>query len=230
MYLAIDTATDNLSVALLEEVELMGELNWRTHQNHTAELIPTILHLLGRAKSNLDAVEGIAVAKGPGGFTGLRVGITTAKGLAMSLRVPLVGVGTLEAWAYPYVGLDLPVCPIMEVGRGEVAAAMFRRSNDSMRHMVEEHITTTDKLSPGIHEPTIFCGNLSDATKERLKESLTSNALFAGTQKASSRAYYVGRLGLIKVERHELDDPSTLQPIYLRRPSITQPRKVAKTG
>ena len=230
MYLAIDTATDNLSVALLKEGELIGELNWRTHQNHTAELIPTILHLLERAKSGLDDLKGVVVAKGPGSFTGLRVGITTAKGLAMSLRVPLVGVGTLEAWAYPYIDLDTQVCPIMEAGRGEIAAALFRKSDDNLKRIAEEHITTVDKLSSEIREPTIFCANLSDATKEKLREVLTTNALLADVGEAVSRAAYVGRLGLVKMERNELDDPATLQPIYLRRPSITQPRKVAKTS
>ena len=81
MYLVIDTATKDLGVALMDETEVAGQFHWRTRQNHSAELVPAILHLLGKADLGLHDLKGFVVSLGPGGFSGLRVGMTTAKGL-----------------------------------------------------------------------------------------------------------------------------------------------------
>ena len=228
MYLAIDTATESLSIALSEGSELVGELTWRSRQNHTVELIPTLNYLLDRAKTDLGSLTGIIVAKGPGSFTGLRIGITTAKGLAISIDVPLVGISTLEAWAYPYAGTGLPVCPLQEAGRGEIAAASYRWRNGQSERLTAEHITTVEDLCQHIQEPTIFCGKMSASTRAALRERLAEKALVMETQVLTSRAAYMGELGRLKIERGELDDPSTLQPLYLRRPSITEPARATK--
>ena len=228
MYLAIDTATNNLGVALLEGQELVGEVTWRSRHNHSAELIPTLLQLLERGKADLQSLSGIIVAKGPGSFNGLRVGITTAKGLAMSLGIPLAGIGTLEAWAYPYVGTGLPVCAIQEAGRGEVAAALYRWRDGRSEVMIPEHITTVKDLCQHINEPTIICGDMSEDTRTGLEESLGEAARLVEAQSLPHCARYLGELGRLKIERGEVDDPSTLQPLYLRRPSITQPAKASR--
>ena len=90
MYLVIDTATKDLGVALMDETEVAGQFHWRTRQNHSAELVPAILHLLGKADIGLHDLKGFVVSLGPGGFSGLRVGMTTAKGFAVSTDAPLV--------------------------------------------------------------------------------------------------------------------------------------------
>ncbi|MFQ5933242.1 MAG: tRNA (adenosine(37)-N6)-threonylcarbamoyltransferase complex dimerization subunit type 1 TsaB [Dehalococcoidia bacterium] len=228
MYLVIDTATSRLGLALLDDSELVGEVTWHTRQNHTAELVPTLEYLLDRAKVELHSLKGIIVAKGPGSFTGLRVGITTAKGLAMSTEAPLVGVSTLEAWAHPYVGTGLPVCAVQEAGRGQVAAAIFQWSNDHTERILSEHITNAEEICRHIRRPTILCGEMSDSTRTALKESLDDNALMTDTRGLTHRAAVLGQLGRLKIERDELDDPPTLQPLYLRRPSITKPSKSKK--
>ena len=94
MQLAIDTSTNTTSVALVQDSEVLAELTWRSGQNHTVELLPQLAHLLNQAKLNLQSASGIIVARGPGSFNGLRVGFSTAKGLAFSLGIPIVGIST----------------------------------------------------------------------------------------------------------------------------------------
>jgi tRNA threonylcarbamoyl adenosine modification protein YeaZ len=102
MQLAIDTSTDIASLALVKDDQLIAELTWRCGQNHTIQLLPNLEYLLRQAKLDLRSVNGIIVARGPGSFNGLRVGLSTAKGLAFSLGIPVVAVSTLEAEAYQH--------------------------------------------------------------------------------------------------------------------------------
>ena len=229
MYLVIDTATKILGLALVDSSGLVGELTWRTNQNHTAELIPSLRYLLKKAAIELHDLQGIVVARGPGSFTGLRVGMATAKGLAISTGVPLVGISTLEAWAYPYAATDLAVCPILEAGRGKLAAALFKWAGGLIDRVMPEHITSLDDLCPRVREPTIFCGQVSPDVAARLKELLGPRALVVEAEHPDPRPLYLGQLGLQRIEAGQADDPATLEPLYLRRPSITRPSR-AKSG
>ena len=225
MYLAIDTATSTLGLALLDEEEVAGQLYWRTNQNHTAELIPAIRYLLAKAEKSLHDLQGFIVALGPGGFTGLRVGMTTAKGFAVSTGAPLVGVGTLEASAYPYTGLGAPVCSILGAGRAGVAAATYLGENAILKKVVAEHITTIETLASTVGEPTIFCGGITPEIESELRERLGARALVPPMAAQGPRAIYLAELGRRRIETGDLDNPTTLQPLYLRRPSITKPSR-----
>ena len=130
MELAIDTSSNIVSVALSHAGEVLASLTWRTMQNHTIELLPNLVRLLQQAKLELGSVEAIIVAKGPGSFNGLRVGISTAKGLASALNIPLLGVNTLEAEAYPFAFTGLPLRPVQKAGREEIATALYRQKGD----------------------------------------------------------------------------------------------------
>ncbi len=122
MQLAIDTSTDTASIALVRDAEVLVELTWHSGRNHTTQLLPNLSRLLDKA--DIHSVNCIFVAKGPGSFNGLRVGVSTAKGLAFSLKIPLVGISTLEVEAYQHAETGLPVCPIFNAGRGEIATAI----------------------------------------------------------------------------------------------------------
>jgi len=110
MQLAIDTSTDTTSLALIQESGVLTELTWRCEQNHSVELLPHLVDLLRQAGTSLQSLTGIIVARGPGSFNALRVGVSTAKGLAFSLGIPIVGISTLEAEAYQHneTGGSLP--------------------------------------------------------------------------------------------------------------------------
>ena len=220
MQLALDTSTDMASIALVDDSEVLAELTWHCGQNHTTQLLPNISYLLG--KTSIKSISGIFVAKGPGSYNGLRVGISTAKGLAFSLKVPVVGISTLEADAYQHAETGLPICPIYNAGRGEIATAMYQMKGDRWRRLATEHITTVDALE--ITDRTIFCGELVSAIAPRLRSMFGELAMIAAPAARLRRASFLAELGQMRLANGDSDDPVTLQPLYLRRPSITTPR------
>ncbi len=225
MQLAIDTSTDTASVALVQDGEVLAELTWRSGQNHTVELLPQLAHLLNQAKLNLQSISGIIVAKGPGSFNGLRVGISTAKGLAFSLGIPIVGINTLEVEAYQHAGIGLPICPIFNAGRDEIATAMYQRQDSEWCRLVAEHITTVEALCTQITTKNIFCGEFIPIIASLLRKQLKDWAVIPASASRLRRAGFLAELGLKRLKAGDYDNPATLQPIYLRRPPITQPKQ-----
>ena len=221
MELAIDTSTETASIALSSQGEVVAELTWPAGQNHTVELMPNLIHILQRAKLNLKDLDGLIVAKGPGSFNGLRVGMSVAKGLAFALGVPLVGISTLEVVAFPYAATTLPVCPIQNAGRSEIATALFQAEQGKWRCLIEEHITTSDGLLTEIKGRTIFCGKIPNEVVSQLRERLGNEALIVEGAGGLRRAGYLAELGWRRLKEGDFDHSPTLQPLYLRKPSIT---------
>ncbi|MAE11487.1 MAG: tRNA (adenosine(37)-N6)-threonylcarbamoyltransferase complex dimerization subunit type 1 TsaB, partial [Dehalococcoidales bacterium] len=107
--IAIDTSTDTAGLALGQDGEVVAELSWFCGRHHSTQLLPNLSHLLNQTGLSLESADCIIVARGPGSYNGLRVGISTAKGLAFSLNIPIVGISTLEAEAYQHAATGLPV-------------------------------------------------------------------------------------------------------------------------
>ncbi len=224
MQLAIDTSTDTASLALVQDGEVLAELTWRCGQNHTVQLLPYLSHLLSQTNLRLEAADGIIVAKGPGSYNGLRVGISTAKGLAFSLGIPLVGISTLEAEAYQYAEIGLPVCPVFNAGREEIATAIYQKKGGEWRQLTAEHLTTVEVLCSQITTRTIFCGEFVPSIAEELKKRLRQKALILSPATHLRRASFLAELGLKRIKAGEYDNPTTLQPLYFRGPAITRPK------
>ena len=222
MELAIDTSNNSASIALSQQGEAQAEFTWLSEQNHTVELVPNIRHLLQQTGVRLDDLDAVIVARGPGSFNGLRVGVATAKGLSYALGIPLVGIGTFEVEAFPHRLAGLPVCAVASAGRGEVGAAMYEPREGELVPLFTEHITTIEKLCSRIVSPTIFCGHLPPDTVHQLVRSLGDKAVVSHGLR---RAGYLAELGWRRLGRDESDDPATLQPIYLRPPSVTKPKR-----
>jgi len=221
MLLAIDTSTDTASIALVQG-EAPAELTWHCGQNHTVELLPRLARLLSEAKVGLQAISCVIVARGPGSFNGLRVGISTAKGLAFSLGIPIIGISSLEVIAYQHAETGLPICPIFNAGRGEIATAMYQKKDNKWCQLVAEHIATVDALCSEITTKTIFCGEIVPLIANQLRKQLKQKAIIATTE--PRRASLLAELGRQWLEAGDYDNPTTLQPLYLRRPAITQPK------
>ncbi|MBI2847574.1 MAG: tRNA (adenosine(37)-N6)-threonylcarbamoyltransferase complex dimerization subunit type 1 TsaB [Chloroflexi bacterium] len=224
MYIAIDTSTDIASLALVHDGGIVAELAWRCGQEHTVQLLPNLAHLLGQAKLVPQAAKGIIVAMGPGSYNGLRVGMSAAKGLAFSLAIPMVGVSTLEAEAYQHSGCGLPVCPVLNAARGEIATAMFQMTEGKWSQLVPEHITTVEALCAGIKDKTVFCGEFISAISDKLRDMLGEKAVLLSPAANWRRAGFLAELGIKRLESGDHDNPVTLQPLYLRSPAITQPK------
>jgi len=224
MELAIDTSTNIVGVALSQRGETLIELTWRSAHNHTVELIPNIAHLLQQADIEPNAIEAIIVAKGPGSFNGLRVGISTAKGLALSLDIPLLGISTLEITAYPFACTALPLCPIHKAGREEIAAALYQQVDNEWRCLEKEHVTTLDALCQQINQETLFCGEIPQDIMSTIQRNLGKRAIISQTG-ALPRVGFLATLGWQRLNERGGDDLAALQPLYLRPPHITKPRE-----
>ena len=231
MQLAIDTSTDTASIALVQDGEILAELTWHCGQNHTTGLLPNLTCLLNNNGLNVQSISAVIVARGPGSFNGLRVGISTAKGLAFSLGIPVVGIGTLEAAAYQHAETGLPICPIFNAGRGEIATAMYQRRNNKWHQLTTEHITTIDILCSEITTKTVFCGDFIPSVASQLRKQLKQKAVIPPPATRLRRASFLAELGQVQIEKGNFDNPASLQPIYLRRPPITKPkRRLTKMG
>ena len=224
MQLAIDTSTDTASLALTQDSEVLAELTWCCEQNHSTQLLPRLTTLLNQSKLDIQSTSGIIVARGPGSFNGLRVGISTAKGLAFSLGIPIVGISSLEAEAYQHAETGLPVCSIFNAGRGEIATAIYQKKDNEWRQLIAEHITTVETLCSQITTKTIFCGEFIPLIATQLRKQLKQKAVIPPPATGLRRASFLAELGLKRLKAGDYDNPATLQPLYLRRPAITKPK------
>jgi len=223
--LAIDTSTEYATLALSSKGEVITDITWHAGQNHTAECIPHLISLMDQAGISISDVDCVIVARGPGSFNGLRVGITTAKGIAFAQKVPVVGISSLEVEAHRFADTGLPVCAIVNAGRGEIAAAVFQKMKGTWSRLVDEHITIIDELVHRILGRTIFCGRIPDDDNIRIKELLKEEAVVIDEWSPQNRTASLVELGWKRLREHDYDDVTTLQPLYLRKPSITQSKK-----
>ena len=224
MLVAIDTSTDNASLALAQDSQILAELTWHCDRNHSVELLPQLGYLLNQAKLDLKSISGIIVARGPGSFNGLRVGISIAKGLAFSLGIPIIGISTLEVAAYQHAETSLPICSILNAGRGEIATAMYQQKGNQWLALAAEYITTVDTLCSETNTKTIFCGEFVPVIAEQLRRQFKRRVVIPLLASALRRGGYLAELGRQRFEAGEFDDVATLQPLYLRRPHITKPK------
>lgn len=223
MELIIDTSSSAASVALSHKGRTLASLTWQTAQNHTKELLPNLVCLLQQTKVELGSIEAIVVAKGPGSFNGLRVGISIAKGLVFALNIPLLGVNTLEAEAYSFAFTGLPLRPIHKAGRSEVATALYRQIDNEWQCLEAENLTMVETLSRRIKQKTLFCGEIPTDIISEIQQNLGRRAIISQSN-CPSRATSLAILGWRKLSSGERDNPVTLQPLYLRPPHITKPK------
>lgn len=227
MELTIDTASEMASVGLSQEGALVAELTWRCPRNHSAELLPTLQYLMQRAGVDKSDLQAIFVCTGPGGYTGLRVGVSTAKGLAFALGLPLVGVGRLEVDAYQHADYPGPICPIHRAGRGELAWAVYARDASGWREVLPPRLSSLDGLLAAGRrrlKSALFCGEISEELAERLREALGRQVAGAGAALSVRRAGFIAELAWRRLVAGQTDDAASLKPIYLREAVVAQPR------
>ena len=225
MELCIDTSTAIAGVALTHEGRLLHEMTWRAGREHTVQLMPAIEGMLRRASVTPQELDAIIVAVGPGSFSGLRVGMSAAKGFGLALGVPLAGVSTLAVEAYPHGAVGLPVHPVLDAGRGEIAVGSYRFSRDLPEETEPPRITTVEALCAEVCEPTLFCGEHLDAVGREIAGLLGPLAVIPPASALARRPSNLAALGWAMLQRGEIQDPAVLQPLYLRAPSITKPKQ-----
>ncbi len=221
MELSIDTASDWASIAVSDEGRLLGEMTWRCERQHSVQLLPSIQALLARLDVDKSDLSAVFVCTGPGGYAGLRVGVSTAKGLAFALKSSVVGVGRLEAEAYQSAGCGRPICAIHRAGRGELAWAVYKGTRPEWREVVAPRLSTPELLLSDAPPDALFCAEEGDGVEEMLS---ATGAKFAAIA-LRRRAGFLAELGWRRLAAGHADDVFALKPLYLREPAIGPPKR-----
>ncbi|MBP2655751.1 MAG: universal protein YeaZ [Firmicutes bacterium] len=216
--LALDTATLVSSVALATADTLLAEMTLETKKNHSEQLMPHIEQLLALAEVSKSEVEAVAVSIGPGSFTGLRIGLATAKALAYAWKVPVVGVPTLAAMAF---GCPVPgaiLAPTLDAQKGNLYLALYSGQGGAVtpigKPRVVNHSDAFAELAK-MDEPVVVLG---EAVKLYSSQLASEPRLYiAGPHIAMPRAANVAFLGLSMLAAGEKHDVMTLEPMYIRR-------------
>ena len=218
MELSVDTSTRYASVALSREGAVLVEITWRSERNHSVELVPAIREVLRRGMTKTSELESIFIARGPGGFSALRVGISTVKTMAVSLGIPLVSVGTLDAEALPYLNVGRRVCAIIGAGRDRLYVGWFDAASRLERPRYE--VLTNEEFLGKIDGDTLLCGEEAMAMTESVRERHGEHAFISAMQPPTRRAGTIADLGYSRLQSGERDDPITLEPLYLRSSQV----------
>ena len=215
MELAIDTSTRFASIGLSSEGENIVELTWRSERNHSVELIPSIRGLLKRRGVSVGDLQAIFIASGPGGFSALRVGMSAAKAMAMSLDIPLVAVNTLDVEAQPYLGLGSPVCALIGAGRRRLYLGDFRDAAKPTYSVVEH-----DELASVASPDALFCGEGMSQAADLLRSAFGDDAKMANAPPPTRRAGTLTSTGYEMLRQGSTVDSLTLEPLYLRSSQV----------
>ncbi|MBI5212585.1 MAG: tRNA (adenosine(37)-N6)-threonylcarbamoyltransferase complex dimerization subunit type 1 TsaB [Nitrospirae bacterium] len=215
--LAIETSTMLGGVAIMDGDALIAESRLNVKVTHSERLMAEIDKTLAQSGLQIDDIDVFAVAIGPGSFTGLRVGLSTVKGLVYATGKRLVSVPTLEAfaWKVPFSRYD--VCPLLDARKKEVYAGIFRWADDGFVRIMDEEAIKIDALMSSINEPTIFLGEGALIYKDSIKSNLGDRAFFAGPQHMVPSPANVAYLGMKKATAGKFEDTITLAPMYLRK-------------
>jgi tRNA threonylcarbamoyladenosine biosynthesis protein TsaB len=222
MILAVNTSTTQFSVALVKtEGDILAEYLISPGEKNFKSFMPAVHSIFDACHVDTKTLKAVVVARGPGSFTGLRVGLSLAKGIAQGLNIPIIGVSSLESMANQLPFVEHTVCTLLSSRRGEVIYALFRWDYEKgMTRIAEDQSVSFKDLSGFIKGPTCFIGNNFSAQFPVIKELIGANALPAPQYLWQLRASAVGSLGLKRFIAKDFDDITDLIPEYLRPPDI----------
>lgn len=215
MLLAIDTSTRVLGVALYDGVVLHSEILWTSLNHHSVELAPAVDQALSRAGLRVTDLQVVGVARGPGSFTSLRVGLAFAKGLVLAHHVPLVALSTLDVVARAQPVQDIPLAAVLQAGRGRLAVGWYRAEEGVWKSQGPLSLLTPQELSDQVEGPTAICGELT-AESRRILGRKYKSARLASPAQSARRAGFLAEMAWERWRAGETDNPATLAPIYLQ--------------
>jgi len=171
LVLALDSTETTGTAAICEDGKLVGQTTLNASLTHSETLLPVIASLLENCRKSVADVDLFSCSVGPGSFTGVRIGVSTIKGLAFDSGKPCIGVSSLEALAYNFVGFDGVVCPVMDARRSQVYNAMFRIENSKVLRLTKDRMISLDELSEELKnfdKDTVYvCGGATTFLSEK---------------------------------------------------------------
>jgi tRNA threonylcarbamoyladenosine biosynthesis protein TsaB len=218
--LAIESAGPYGGVALTDDRGLRGEMRFRDLRDYAEKLTPWIADLLRQLSVEPEQIDAVAVTVGPGSFTGVRVGVATAQGLAVALKIPLVPIDSLEACAFDTDPTDLPIAVVIDAGRGEICGQIFGWTPEGPVSQSPAEIfepeTFLKKLQPPFHLNGSGLPLLEEAAQKRFGDGVRfSENRWDGTSPSA-----VAALGLIRFRKNGGVKPHQVEPVYLRPTAV----------
>src|SRR3990167_8336087 len=214
--LAFDTATKTGSVAITYEDQLIVNYTRKSDISHSKRLLSSIELALKETSLTLEDISGFGVTIGPGSFTGLRIGLSVAKGLAYATGKPLVGVSTLEAMAFGLPFVPYLICPVLDARKGEVYAGFYKKHGPTLQRAFPEMVLPPKDLCQYIHEPVIFRGEGIGLYRDLFLQGLKKEAFFVAEGRSASVGACVALLAFEKIKEGQLEDISSIKPHYIR--------------
>ncbi len=213
--LAIDTASRSMGLALYQADRVLYESSWHSDNYHTVELAPAIKGAFAQAGISRKKISAIALAIGPGSYTGLRIGLALAKGMAFPLGIPIVPVPTLDILAAGHPVEDLPLIALIQAGRGRLSAANYTAQDGKWQQEQAPYLISIDDLYESTNHPTIICGELLVPERKKLARKKKSILL-------ASSALSVRRPALLAELAHELLEMNQEFPMLALAPEYLQ--------
>lgn len=217
--LSIDSASKVATAALLDENNLIAEYTINNKLEHSTLIMDMVDKLLKDSNLDIDDVDGFVVSKGPGSFTGLRIGMATIKGLSFGANKPYISISSLDALAYSLVTFSGIICPIMDALRSSVYTCLYKANNGNLEKITDYSALELDELIELLKEKgekVIFTGDAVNKHKDYLIENLP-NCTFAPNHLSVIRASSLGELGVKMLLNNEHDDLNS-SPFYLKKP------------
>ncbi len=214
--LAIDTSTFVMGVALVDEDKVLGEVITNLKENHSIRLMPAVDKLMKDAGVHPKELQKVVVAHGPGSYTGVRIGVTTAKTLAWTLGIPLVGVSSLEVLAQNGRYFNGVISPIFDARRGQVYTGLYGVKNGQLQNLIEDQILLLDDWLTQLQKDfnnILFLGNDVSIHKALILERLGDKAAFGLVSDHNPRPSELARLGINKEPNGEVH---SFTPNYIR--------------
>lgn len=217
--LGLDSSGLVASVAIVCDDNLLGEYTVNYKKTHSQTLLPMLNEVAGMIELDLNTIDAIAIAGGPGSFTGLRIGSATAKGLGLALKKPIVSVPTVDALAYNLAGHRDMVCPLMDARRNQTYTGLYTFNGNEMQVVKAQCAVGIDEIVAVINEkgmPAVFLGDGVPVFSEYIKEYCSVPYSYAPPHLNKQRAGAVAALGAVYFSKGQYEPADAHKPEYLR--------------
>jgi tRNA threonylcarbamoyladenosine biosynthesis protein TsaB len=215
MIIAIDTSTQWMGISLFDGSIVVYEKVWKTNRRHTVELSPAIENALLDTDTDKKDLQAVGVAIGPGSFTSLRIGLAAAKGLCLSLNIPLIGIPSLDISARGIPLKDVELICLLRAGRKNLAALKYVNRGDRWERMGEIFVATAEELETNITSRTLICGEMTSDEKKILLRRWR-NVVISDPPLNIRRPSILANMVFDRFSAGDFDDSASTAPIYLR--------------
>ncbi len=226
--LGIDSSGLVASAAIADEKNIIAEFTVNNKQTHSQTLLPMIEKVVDMSGIELEQIDAIAIAAGPGSFTGLRIGSATAKGIGLALKKPVVSVPTLDGLAYRVSVFEGIICPIMDARRNQVYTGIYKMDKGNLVCLSEQKAVDIHEIMEELEkydEKVIFLGDGVEVQRETIEKEFKKEYCFAPIHLSKQSAAAVAVLGDIYFNQGKAEDAAEHKPIYLRKSQAERERE-----